>query len=100
MVGERIYISEKVITSPADGVFEHLDDDLVNKQIAAGQIIGIVKGPNSNTEINSTFAGQLKEFTVAPGERVRKHESIARVTTEIVEEDVPETPELDEGVTL
>lgn len=97
MIGERVYISEKIITSPSDGIFQpNINKSITDTQgsiIEENDVIGTIEGPNTTIEIVSPFSGRLTEYTVAAGERVRKHEPIARINSDISQvEDEPTTP--------
>ncbi len=73
--GELLYVSERIVISPAAGVFEPTEDaDLADgASIEVGTLLGTVSG----TEVRSQFAGQLKGRLAHPGERVQTGQPIA-----------------------
>jgi biotin carboxyl carrier protein len=73
--GELLYVSERIVISPAAGVFEPAE----NVDLAAGTSIevGTLLGTVSGTEVRSQFAGQLKGHLAHPGERVQTGQPIA-----------------------
>ncbi|MEM8925344.1 MAG: ACP S-malonyltransferase [Actinomycetota bacterium] len=71
--GEQLYAVERLVVSPATGVFEpdsSLDDDT---RIERGQVIGRV----GQTEVRSAFAGSLQGLLALAGERVTTSQPLA-----------------------
>ncbi len=72
---EMFTAPERVIVSPAAGVFEPLP---VAPQIAEGAVIGHVVGPGKEiTPVRSPFAGLLCEVVAWRGERVAARQRLA-----------------------
>jgi [acyl-carrier-protein] S-malonyltransferase len=73
--GELLYVSERVVISPAAGIFEPADGvDLEGGvTIEVGTLLGTVSG----AEVRSPFAGQLKGGLAHTGERVQTGQPIA-----------------------
>ncbi|HET9078654.1 MAG TPA: acyltransferase domain-containing protein [Acidimicrobiales bacterium] len=73
--GEQLYVSERVVISPAAGVFEPAGgaDPGPGDLIEVGTVLGTVSG----TEVLSPFAGTLKGRLAQPGERVQAGQPIA-----------------------
>lgn len=83
-VGERFHMSERLVVSPASGLFEPDvtvaglmpgpgDSTRAAVEIAVGGLIGLVGG----TEIRSAFAGSIEGVLVLPGERVTTGQPVA-----------------------
>ena len=79
MEGERILIPERMIVSPADGVFRMVDNngDMVGKNIELNDVIGYVETVGKSVEILSPFTGTLRGLIAHDGERLRQHEPVA-----------------------
>jgi [acyl-carrier-protein] S-malonyltransferase len=73
--GELLYVSERVVISPAAGVFELTDG--VDLDGGATIEVGALLGTVSGTEVRSPFSGQLKGGLAHPGERVQSGQPIA-----------------------
>ena len=73
--GETIDVVERVIVSPAGGVYESLEG---TRDVAAGEVIGheAVAGQD-RVPVRSPFAGQLIEVVAWHGERVLHRQRIA-----------------------
>jgi [acyl-carrier-protein] S-malonyltransferase len=70
--GERLYVSERLIISPAAGIFESPTGP-VGPAVQIGDLLGLVSG----TEVRSPFAGELMGVLAHPGERVQAGQPIA-----------------------
>lgn len=72
--GELLYVSERVVISPAAGVFEPAAADSPGSgdRIEVGTLLGTVSG----VEVLSPFAGTLKGRLAQPGERVQSGQPI------------------------
>ena len=79
MEGERILIPERMIVSPADGVFRSVDGngDIVGRNINENDVIGYVETVGKSVEIKSPFTGTLRGLIAHSGERLRQHEPVA-----------------------
>lgn len=79
MEGERILIPERMIVSPADGVFRSNvnNDDLVGDTINVDDVIGFVETVGQSIPITSPFSGVLHGMIAHSGERLRQHEPVA-----------------------
>lgn len=79
MEGERILIPERMIVSPADGVFRSANngDDVVGRNIQINDVIGYVETVGKSVEILSPFTGTLRGLIAHSGERLRQHEPVA-----------------------
>jgi len=73
--GELLYVSERVVISPAAGIFEPVEGlDLDGEvTIEVGTLLGTVSG----AEVRSPFSGALKGGLAHPGERVQTGQPIA-----------------------
>jgi hypothetical protein len=79
MEGERILIPDRMIVSPADGVFRATanNGDLIGETIHHDDIIGYVETVGQSIPIPSPFEGVLNGMIAHTGERLRKHEPVA-----------------------
>lgn len=75
--GEHLFAVERLVVSPAAGVFtpvSNLDD---GARIEVGMVIGEVNG----TEVRSPFAGVMQSYIAVEGERVTLRQPIAWLRT-------------------
>jgi hypothetical protein len=73
--GETIDVIERVIVSPASGVYEPLDRD---QDVAAGDVIGhVAVAGDDRVPVRSPFTGRLIEVVAWHGERVLPRQRIA-----------------------
>jgi [acyl-carrier-protein] S-malonyltransferase len=71
--GERLYVSERLVISPAAGVFEPIEEPLPpGADIRVGTLLGTVSG----VEVLSPFDGTMKGSLAHPGERVQAGQPI------------------------
>ncbi|HZT67445.1 MAG TPA: ACP S-malonyltransferase [Acidimicrobiales bacterium] len=73
--GEHLYVSERLVISPAAGLF-HLSDEgspADGGEVAVGDLIGLV----GDVEVRTPFAGNLMGILALPGERVTEGQPIA-----------------------
>ena len=79
MHGERILIPERMIVSPADGVFRSNTDngDIIGTQVAIDDVIGFVDTIGQSIPVTSPFEGTIHGLIAHSGERLRKHEPVA-----------------------
>jgi [acyl-carrier-protein] S-malonyltransferase len=68
--GEHLYVSERLVLSPASGVFEPA---ATAAEVQVGGVIGRV----GSAEVCSAFAGSLEGLLVIPGERVSAGQPVA-----------------------
>jgi [acyl-carrier-protein] S-malonyltransferase len=77
LAGEHLHVSERLVVSPAAGVFEPAppsDDAAAEGEVVqVGGLIGYVGGQ----EVRSPFAGWLMGMLAAPGERVTQGQPVA-----------------------
>ena len=71
--GEHLFAVERLVVSPAAGVFSPNDSISVGTTIDVGRVIGHV----GETEVRSPFAGVIQNFIAVEGERVTTHQPIA-----------------------
>lgn len=79
MEGERILIPERMIVSPADGVFrsESNNGDLIGEIVNVNDVIGYVETVGQSIPVTSPFHGTIHGLIAHSGERLRKHEPVA-----------------------
>ncbi|MFM9225383.1 MAG: hypothetical protein ACKOQ1_01935, partial [Actinomycetota bacterium] len=75
--GEHLFAVERLVVSPAAGVFSPDGALAAGSQISVGTIIGVVGA----TEVRSPFAGRIENFIAVEGERVTTHQPIAWLRT-------------------
>jgi [acyl-carrier-protein] S-malonyltransferase len=71
--GEHLFATERLVVSPAAGVFEPDESMGVGTSISAGAVLGVI----GNVEVRSSFAGEIQGFLALPGERVTARQPIA-----------------------
>ena len=71
--GEHLFAAERLVVSPAAGVFVPVADIADGSMIDIGAVLGHVGG----TEVRSAFAGQLQSYIAVHGERVATRQPIA-----------------------
>jgi len=71
--GEHLFAVERLVVSPAAGLFSPESSVTVGSHINVGRIIGVV----GDTEVRSPFAGVVQNFIAVEGERVTTHQPIA-----------------------
>lgn len=75
--GEHLFAVERLVVSPAAGVFTPISGVRPGDAIAVGQCIGTV----GQTDVVSAFAGILQAFTAVEGERITARQPIAWLRT-------------------
>ncbi|MCY4271276.1 MAG: ACP S-malonyltransferase [bacterium] len=75
--GEALFATERLVVSPAAGVFHSRDDELLGTGVPAGQLLGNVGG----TEVRTPWAGVIMGFLAVDGERVTASQPIAWLRT-------------------
>jgi [acyl-carrier-protein] S-malonyltransferase len=71
--GEHLFMVERMVVSPAAGVFLPTTPARPGSPIEVGEVLGIVAGE----EVRSPFAGRLAGFLAVEGERVMPRQPIA-----------------------
>jgi [acyl-carrier-protein] S-malonyltransferase len=75
--GEHLFATERLVVSPAAGVFTPIDAIDSGALIAVGDVLGHV----NDTEVRSPFAGLLQSYIALQGERVTLRQPIAWLRT-------------------
>jgi [acyl-carrier-protein] S-malonyltransferase len=71
--GEHLFAIERLVVSPAAGVFAKKQSVENNSRIEVGHVLGHV----GETEVRSPFAGILQNYIAVDGERLTAHQPIA-----------------------
>lgn len=77
MEGEHLFATERLVVSPAAGVFSPVDGLVPGSPIVTGQVIGTV----GDHEVRSAFEGVLQAYIAVLGERVTNRQPIAWLRT-------------------
>ena len=75
--GEHLFMSERLVVSPAAGVFTPVTDVADGSAIPVGAILGHV----GDVEVRSPFAGILQSYIAVNGERITLRQPIAWLRT-------------------
>ncbi len=75
--GEHLFATERLVVSPAAGVFEPVSGLSSGSRIDVGTVIGHI----GDTEVRSAFNGELQSFIAVSGERVTPRQPIAWLRT-------------------
>jgi len=75
--GEHLFMSERLVVSPAAGVFTPVTDVADGSAITVGAILGHV----GEVEVRSPFAGILQSYIAVNGERITLRQPIAWLRT-------------------
>src|SRR6478752_9332015 len=75
--GEHLFAAERLVVSPAAGVFEPTGKLGDGATIEVGSVVGHI----GETEVRSAFAGVLQSYIAMPGERVTLRQPIAWLRT-------------------
>jgi [acyl-carrier-protein] S-malonyltransferase len=75
--GEHLFMTERVVVSPAAGLFEPSPDLASGRPIAAGDLLGTV----GDAEVRSPFSGRIEGVLAHLGERVLSRQPIAWLRT-------------------
>ncbi len=75
--GEHLFAAERLVVSPAAGVFEPTGELGDGATIEVGSVVGHI----GETEVRSAFAGVLQSYIAMPGERVTLRQPIAWLRT-------------------
>jgi len=86
--GEHLYMSERVVVSPATGVFEPVSGPATNGSSGTGATpvgtnleVGSLVGRVGGSEVRTPFAGALMGHLALPGERVTTGQPVAWLRT-------------------
>ena len=77
LVGEHLFAVERLVVSPAAGVFEPLAGVADGAHVEVGTVLGHI----GETEVRSAFAGVLQSYIAVSGERVTHRQPIAWLRT-------------------
>jgi [acyl-carrier-protein] S-malonyltransferase len=75
--GEHLFAAERLVVSPAAGVFTPADDVAEGQHIERGRVVGHVAGH----EVRSPFRGTVKGLLAVAGERLTRSQPIAWLRT-------------------
>ncbi len=75
--GEHLYVTERIVVSPAAGIFAKAEGLGVGHELSVGQVVGTVSG----TEVRSPFDGSVMGVMAVDGERVAPSQPIAWLRT-------------------
>ena len=77
MEGEHLFATERLVVSPAAGIFEASADTAAGATVSVGHLLGAV----GDHEVRSPFAGELMGLLALDGERVTATQPIAWLRT-------------------
>jgi [acyl-carrier-protein] S-malonyltransferase len=75
--GEHLFAAERLVVSPAAGVFTPADDVAEGQHIERGRVVGHVAGH----EVRSPFRGTVKGLLAVAGERLTRSQPVAWLRT-------------------
>jgi [acyl-carrier-protein] S-malonyltransferase len=75
--GEHLFAAERLVVSPAAGVFVPADDVAEGQHIERGRVVGHVAGH----EVRSPFRGTVKGLLAVAGERLTRSQPVAWLRT-------------------
>lgn len=75
--GEHLFAAERLVVSPAAGVFEPADDVAEGRHIERGHVLGHVAGQ----PVRSAFRGTVKGLLAVAGERLTHRQPVAWLRT-------------------
>jgi len=73
--GEHLEARERLVVTPAAGVFEPADP--LPEHVEVGSTLGFVHGRSTITPVRSRFRGTLVALVAATGERLTEHQRVA-----------------------
>lgn len=76
--GEHLYMTERIVISPAAGIFTPDPQWRDGQQVEVGDLLGHI----GDTEVRSLFAGTIGSFVALDGERVTASQPIAWLRTD------------------
>jgi [acyl-carrier-protein] S-malonyltransferase len=68
--GEHLFAVERLVVSPAAGVFVPAPSVQPGDVIEVGTVVGHVLGQGEHVEVRSLFAGRVEAFIAVDGERL------------------------------
>ena len=71
--GEQLFATERLVVSPATGVFTPNEAVSLGESINRGDVLGMV----GDNEVRTAFSGEIQGFLALPGERVTARQPIA-----------------------
>lgn len=71
--GEQLFATERLVVSPAAGVFTPNNAVAIGDAINRGDVLGMV----GDNEVRTAFSGEIQGFLALPGERVTARQPIA-----------------------
>lgn len=76
--GERLDVVDRMIVSPASGIFEPMapTHQAGTARVEAGEVIGHVRSGTQRVEVLSPFAGVPQKFFAWPSERVQQYQPV------------------------
>jgi hypothetical protein len=75
MEGEHLDTLERMVVSPAAGIFAVVHD-LLETVVKAGTTIGFVQAGDQAVPVQSPFEGRLVAFDAVDGERLTRHQRV------------------------
>ncbi len=75
--GEFVSIPERMIVTPANGVFRQTALAYTGVYVGAGDEIGVLESPGKRVRVLSPFSGTLMGVLADEGERLREGEPVA-----------------------
>jgi hypothetical protein len=75
MEGEHLDTLERMVVSPAAGVFASAPD-LIASLVAAGTTIGFVRTGDASVPVITPFEGHLVAMDAMEGERLSRHQRV------------------------
>ncbi|MDE0117833.1 MAG: ACP S-malonyltransferase [bacterium] len=75
--GEALFATERLVVSPAAGVFQPTEENLLGAGVHAGQLLGRV----GDTEVHTPWGGVIMGYLAVEGERVTASQPIAWLRT-------------------
>lgn len=80
--GEVLHMNERIVVSPATGVFEPVAPALrVGDSVTPGQLIGHIVSGSVRVAISSHFGGNAQEVRAWRNERVRQFQPVLWIRT-------------------
>jgi [acyl-carrier-protein] S-malonyltransferase len=77
LAGEHLFATERLVVSPAAGLFTPIGNLVTGSSIGVGDVLGTVAG----TDVRSPFTGVLQAYVAVDGERVTTRQPIAWLRT-------------------
>ncbi len=76
--GEHLFATERLVVSPAAGIFEAVEGLEAGEPVVTGQLLGFI----GEVEVHSPFDGTLMGLLALPGERITPREPLAWLRTD------------------